>query len=316
MNSQQQVGNRPAPNKRKGTEMGNIDKPLIDRLIHLSKVNSYNYYDRFNWPDTLEPTQLWCDEDLLTTYGTEMHNLLTDQQRFELSKWEAVNFFSLNVHGIKGALAFVSQSIYETRYEDISEYLHIFLAEENAHMWFFANFCLRYAGKIYRHFELKTDPVQNKLERDLYMFASTLIFEEFVDFYNHKVGKNEQVPQIVKEINMQHHIDESRHVAFGRDVVKKLFDEIVEEDETGAVRTRVSETIKKIFMYFVGLMYNPQAYSDAGIVAYAGFPNAAALRNHLRNSPARKEFHYLWFKRATEFFIKCGAIDDNAFLKA
>lgn len=294
--------------------MRHVDNQLIERLIHLSKVHSYNCYNRFDWPESLDVTQFWCDEDLLTTYGTEVHDRLTEQQRFELSKWEAINFFSLNVHGIKGALEFVSRSIYETKYREISKYMHIFLAEENAHMWFFATFCLRYGGKIYPHFELKTGQVENELERDLYMFASTLIFEEYVDYYNHKVGRNEYVPAIVKEINLQHHIDESRHVSFGREVVRELFNEIVAKDHTGETRARVNQTVKKIFMYFIGLMYNPQAYSDAGIVSSSGTPTPASLRNHLRNAPARKKFHSLWFKRTAEFFTKCGAIDDTAFL--
>lgn len=294
--------------------MRQVDDQLIERLVRLSKFNAYNYYDRFDWPESLDVIRLWCDEDLLTTYGTEVHDRLTEPQRFALSKWEAVNFFSLNVHGIKGALEFIARSIYETKYREISEYMHIFLAEENAHMWFFANFCMRYAGKIYPHFGLKAGQVQNELERDLYMFASTLIFEEYVDFYNHKVGRNQSVPQIVREINLQHHIDESRHVSFGREVVRNLFNEVVADDDTGEARARVDQTVRKMFIYFIGLMYNPQVYSDAGIVSASGYQTAAALRNHLRASPARKAFHSLWFKRTAGFFARCGVIDDAGFL--
>ena len=72
-----------------------------------------------------------------------------------LSKWEAVNFFSLNVHGIKGVLGFVSRCIYEPRYADVSEYLHVFMGEENFHMWYFAKACLDYAGKIYPAIQLQ-----------------------------------------------------------------------------------------------------------------------------------------------------------------
>lgn len=294
--------------------MLHIDTQLIERLISLSKNNCYNYYDRFNWPESLDVTGLWCDEDLLTTYGTEMHGQLTEQQRFNLSKWEAINFFSLNVHGIKGALEFVSRSIYQAKYMGISEYLHIFMLEENAHMWFFASFCLRYGGKIYPHFELNNKKSDNNIERDFYMFASTLIFEEYVDYYNYKVGRNEHVPSIVKEINLQHHIDESRHVSFGRAVVRELYNEIIANDLSGVVRERVNETIKKIFFYFVGLMYNPQVYSDAGIVGIGGFDTSSSLRNHLRSSPERREFHSRWFKRTAEFFVKCGALDDAIIL--
>ena len=285
---------------------------MIEKLVHLSKENWYNYYELFNWPKTLEVDKLWCNEDLLTSYGTEIHDQLTEQKRFELSKWEAINFYSLNVHGIKGALEFISASIYKPRYLPISEYMHIFLMEENAHMWFFAKFCQLYAGKIYPQLSLKTDNTTSELEKDFYMFVSTLIFEEYVDFYNHKVGKNENVPPIVKEINYQHHVDESRHVSFGRNVIKELYNEILSEGNDDD-RIRISETIEGMFMYFIGLMYNPQVYRDAGLEGINGL-SCAALRNHLRNSPYRKDFHSQWFKRTADYFIKCGILTDTNFL--
>src|SRR5579859_7056818 len=109
-----------------------IDPDRLQRLVTLSKEHSYSVYDRFSWPDTLPADRLWCDEDLLTTFGTPLHDTLSPAQKIALSKWEAINFYSLNVHGIKVALEFVCQCIHEQRYDDISEYLHIFIAEENA----------------------------------------------------------------------------------------------------------------------------------------------------------------------------------------
>jgi hypothetical protein len=126
-----------------------VDRQLLERLLCLSLRNHYDVYSRFEWPAAIERDRLWCDEDLLTTYGTAVHNKLNEASLVSLSHWECINFFSLNVHGIKDALAFVMKAFYEPRYLDISEYLHVFVAEENAHMWFFAKFCLEYAGKIY-----------------------------------------------------------------------------------------------------------------------------------------------------------------------
>jgi hypothetical protein len=291
-----------------------INPERIARLVTLSKAHSYNPYERFAWPDEVPLDRLWCDEDLLTTYGTELHNRLSPEQRIALSKWEAINFFSLNVHGIKGVLEFICQSIYAARYDGISEYLHIFISEENAHMWFFADFCRRYAGKIYPSPAFPVGANEDRLERDLYMFASTLIFEEFVDFYNHKVGCNAEVPDILREINHQHHLDESRHVSFGREVVKQLFAEIMSENASAATRERINTTIKRMIHYFISLMYNPQAYADAGIVDAGGFASASAMRNWLRNSPDRKDRHGIWFRRTADFFQRTGLIDDISFV--
>ena len=291
-----------------------ISPDRLERLVTLSKERSYNPYERFSWPDEIPLDRLWCDEELLTTYGTELHDRLSSVQKIALSKWEATNFFSLNVHGIKGVLEFVSRSIYESRYLGISDYLHIFMAEENAHMWFFAAFCRRYAGKIYSAPAFPAGAVENPVERDLYMFASTLVFEEFVDFYNHKVGGNPAVPEIVRDINHQHHLDESRHVSFGREVVRGLHAEIMSGNPPPATQERIAATCKSIIRYFISLMYNPQVYADAGIVAAGGFASASALRNWLRQCPGRKQHHAIWFRRTADFFRRAGIIDDASFV--
>jgi len=149
------------------------DRQLLERLLHLSRRNHYDVYSRFEWPAAIERDRLWCDEDLLTTYGTAVHDRLNEAALVSLSHWECINFFSLNVHGIKGALAFVMRTFYEPRYRDISEYLHVFVAEENAHMWFFAKFCLEYAGKIYPAIALPAGAAADPVEQDFYLFAST-----------------------------------------------------------------------------------------------------------------------------------------------
>ncbi|NSZ19943.1 diiron oxygenase [Agrobacterium vitis] len=258
--------------------------------------------------------RLFCDEDLLTTYGTEYHDRLSDQQKFELSKWEAVNFFSLNVHGIKGVLEFASNRIYEEKYKDITQFLHIFIAEENAHMWFFARFCEKYAGKIYStpSFKLAVDLTED--ERDLYMFASTLIFEEFVDFYNHKVGSNKKVADIVRQINHQHHVDESRHVSFGREVVRSLFQSTIRSDGSPKTRRRIETTIQSMIGYFVSLMYNPRCYEDARVYQACGFDSPIAMRNALRTGETRRPMHDAWFRRTADFFVRSDIISNSDFV--
>ncbi len=287
---------------------------LLERLLDLSRRNQYDVFTRFQWPSVIERDRPWCDEDLLTTFGTQTHEALSESALITLSHWECINFFSLNVHGIKGALAFLMRTFYEPRYRDISEYLHVFVAEENAHMWFFAKFCLDYAGKIYPSIALPTSAATDPVEQDLYLFASTLIFEEYVDFYNYKVSKSANVPAIVRELNHQHHLDESRHISFGREIVQRLYAQVLEHDSSDATAARVRKAIEKTFVYFIGQMYNPRVYADANVVAEVGMPTSAALRNRLRNDPLRRAFHQQWFKRTAQFFVKQGILLDTACL--
>jgi len=287
----------------------------FERLIQLSKDHKYNVYERFNWPEQVPLDVLWCDENLLTTYGTDFHATLTEQELIELSKWEAINFYSLNVHGIKDALKFVCGKMYAKHYQAHTEYMHIFLAEENAHMWFFAKFCLDYGGKIYKTISFKGEDASDpELLNDFFMFSSTLIFEEFVDFYNRKVGENTLVPKIIREINQQHHLDESRHVKFGRDMIKDIFDELkATTPQWHEVSVRVDATIKRMFLHFVGLMYNPHAYNDAKVYYSHSSGSSVQTRNYLRNAPERRPYHEQWFKRTARYFENIGVITDTDF---
>lgn len=285
-----------------------IDNDRLTRLMTLSKGHSHDPYERFDWPASLPDDARWCDDELLTTHDTEWHDRLDEDARVRLGKWEAVNFFSLNVHGIKGALEFASRCIYDDRYRDVSEYLHVFIGEENFHMWYFAKACLDYAGKIYPPTRLDgADTGASDALRHFRLFVSTLIFEEFVDYYNHKVGTADGIAGIVKQINYQHHVDESRHVSFGREIVPALYrDALAESSDPDALKVQIANSVASMLQYFIGLMYNPAVYADARIYEALGFRNAISLRNALRNHPARRRMHAKWFRRSATFFAREG----------
>lgn len=288
---------------------------LLERLADLSRKNRYDAHAKFAWPEAVDDAALWCDESLLTSFGTEVHDRLDAAQRVALSKWEAINFFSLNVHGIKDAMAFLCQKIYDPDYLKYSEYLHFFIKEENDHLWFFAKFCLDYGGKVYPSRWPAAESGFSKAERDLLMFCSILIFEEFVDFYNKKVGVNQAVAPIIRAINHQHHLDESRHVSFGRHVVAELLERtLAGADDRPAKNEALGRKVRAMFEYFIGIMYNPLAYADSGAAKAAGFPTPVHLRNFLRHADGRKAQHELWFGRTARFFARLGLVDGPAFL--
>ncbi|QCO00278.1 hypothetical protein D3093_34160 (plasmid) [Azospirillum argentinense] len=292
-----------------------ISVGLLDRLITLSRRSRCDISDRFAWPAAVSTRKLWCDEELLSTFGTGAHDRLTRDDLAALSKWEAVNFFSLNVYGIKDAMAFLCKKMYEDRYIPTREYMHIFLAEENDHLWFFAKFCIDYVGKIYSSRWPRTEETTSDLEEDFLMFSSILIFEEFVDFYNKRVGDNLEVEPILRDINYQHHIDESRHVSFGREVVRALFADIMESSTNpDATRAALEKKIINRFTYFITMMYNPSTYEDSQVYTRAGFQSAFQMRNELRNAPERRQHHHRWFQRTAEFFRRTGVVRDTGFL--
>src|SRR6185437_3069448 len=77
----------------------------LDRLEQLAESGYYNPYTMFDWPEAIEPDKPWMSESLTTLAGTPMWDELTREQQIALTKYEAINFFSLNIHGIRELLS-------------------------------------------------------------------------------------------------------------------------------------------------------------------------------------------------------------------
>ncbi|MER7083193.1 P-aminobenzoate N-oxygenase AurF [Saccharopolyspora kobensis] len=273
----------------------------LDRLEQMAESGYYNPYTMFDWPESIEPGMPWMSESLTTLAGTPMWDELTREQQIELTKYEAINFFSLNIHGIRELMSEVVMRIHERTYANVSEFLHHFIGEENEHMWFFAQFCLRYGGKLYpAQPTLKADSVDHLSEvaREMIVFARILIFEEIVDYYNAHMATDQTLPHIAREINRVHHQDESRHVAFGRMIFVKLLEQVAKRDPDEV--PVVAEYLENYLQYSIGTLYNPAAYRDAGI------PDALALRRRALAHPARIEAHDQVLKRTRKFLTKSG----------
>ncbi|MEU9366208.1 diiron oxygenase [Streptomyces avermitilis] len=122
----------------------------VERLARASVDDYYNPYQKFEWPDAIPQDAMWMSPHLLTVHGTAEADGLTSEQLRELSRWESIHFYSLNVHGIRELLLEVVQRIHTPGFEVPTPFFHHFLGEENEHMWFFAEFCLRYGKKAVR----------------------------------------------------------------------------------------------------------------------------------------------------------------------
>ncbi|CAM5423355.1 MULTISPECIES: diiron oxygenase [Streptomyces] len=273
----------------------------LDRLEQLAESGYYNPYTMFDWPDKIEPDMPWMSESLTTLAGTPMWDELTREQQLALTRYEAINFFSLNIHGIRELMSEVVMRIHEKTYANVSEFLHHFIGEENEHMWFFAQFCLRYGGKLYpAQPTLKADSVEHlsSVAREMIVFARILIFEEIVDYYNAHMATDQSLPHIAREINRVHHQDESRHVAFGRMIFTNLLGQVAKRDPDEV--PVVAEYLENYLQYSIGTLYNPAAYRDAGI------PDALALRRRALEHPARVAAHDEVLKRTRKFLSKAG----------
>jgi hypothetical protein len=271
---------------------------LLDRIIGMSIDTYYNPYKTFQWPETLPEEQWWMTPELMTVHGTEIEKQLSEKQLMALSRWESIHFYSLNVHGIRELLLEVVKRIHSPGFDVESEFFHHFVGEENEHMWFFATFCQKYGGKIYKDKKASwaIDSVEPDIE-SLLVFSRILIFEEIVDYFNLRIGQDESLHPIIRQVNNIHHQDESRHIAFGREIVRQLFEGVQAKHSPERLR-EIDDYLSRYLVASVQSLYSPIAYQDAGI------PEPYKVRTTLLEHPVRKEYNAKILKRTVDFFTK------------
>ena len=236
---------------------------LSKRLNKASEKKYYNPYDLFDWPASIDSTH-WCfSPELMSCHETDIAAGMDEQQLKKLSFWESVNFFSLNIHGEKYLVGNMVRYLYLNWPADISEYLHHFIDEENKHMTLFGSYCSRYA-KVYPDKKMVFASERERSQEDLLFFVRMTIFEELVDYFNVKMGNDDRLDPLVRQINLNHHRDEARHLMFGRKIIQYLMDthwSRWSSEDQQALR----DYIRGYFQMTWRQYYNPTMYEDAGL---------------------------------------------------
>lgn len=233
------------------------------RLSMVSKQRQQPLLQNIDWQEELDHEHWAMSPELTSVFGTKFYERLSDLNKKQLALLESINFFSLNIHGERHLVSGIMQRIHREQDPEICEYLHHFVDEENKHMAFFAEYCHRYGGFIYpeRGIALPRDHAPG--ESDFLFFAKALIFEELVDAFNARMAKDDNLHPVVQQINELHHLDESRHRAFGRRMVVDIF----EKWRTSWSEEKLSD-IRQHLMAYLGeswkSFYNPEVYRDMG----------------------------------------------------
>lgn len=232
-----------------------------------------------DWPATLDPHGWAMSPEWLSLHGTSACARLDEDAARRLALFEVAHFFSLNIHGERLLMAGLAARLYRRDSGDHDAYLHHFLAEENAHSALFGRFCARYAGKVYpeRKLPLPEPEDRPRAERDLVFYARVLLFEEIVDRCNVAQAADVRLLPIVRAIHTRHHADESRHLAFGRQMVRRL-----------AARQAIGPAVREELHGFLALTLreyvNPAVYADAGL------PDPHGLAEEAFACPERRAF--------------------------
>ncbi len=259
------------------------------------------FKDQMPWSESADPNAWYTTPEFLSLYGMPEYEKLSESQKKKLSFYEAVNFYSLNIHGEKPLIEGLAHRLYRDEHFAHSEYIHHFLDEENDHMVYFGTFCKKYAGKVYRDkkFEFPREFLEG--EEDFLFFLKVMIFEEIVDYYNIRMSKDDRLDPLAREINKRHHLDEARHLVFGRNMVTDLFKKY--SPSWGAAK--IEELQSYIPNYVLSTWkeyYNPEVYEDVGLTDHYDLAERAFA--HPKQKAHRKEVT----KGCIEFLLENGLV--------
>jgi hypothetical protein len=256
---------------------------VVARLCALSRQAAVPLERGIEWPTSLARDGWYLSAGLSSLEGTDAYTGLSQAERRRLSRLEAINFFSLNIAGERHLIAGLAERLHvgigEAGY---SSYLHYFLDEENKHLFYFAEACARLGSRVYPHPTVSFPRDYAPGEADFLFFAKILMFEEIVDHYNVHMAADAELEPIARAVNEQHHLDEVRHLAFGRLLVKDLFTTYSSRwsDETlVGVRLHLADYLESMWRQY----YNPAVYADAGLA------EPYRLADRAFNSPAAVE---------------------------
>ena len=238
---------------------------LAVRLTRASRKKFWDVYNAFTWPEALVADAWYMPPELISIHGTDAYDALDDAQRRQLSLYELGNFFSLVLQGERPLVQGLVHRLYSKgNTPQITEYLHHFVDEENKHMVMFGEFCNRYIGKVYPEKKISLPREYAKGEEEVAFFCKVMVVEELGDFYNLEIEKDERIDPLVRELNRVHHIDEARHLAFGRSYLSELFARfrpVWSDEQLVGFRAWLGDYLRASW----GDYYNPSMYRDAGL---------------------------------------------------
>ncbi len=236
---------------------------LVGRLCRKSVAEYQPGFSFDDWPAAVDRHQWFTSEPVVSLKGTATWRELDDDTRRLVSFWDAVAFFSANIHGETGLMQGITARLNAPGHEDVTPYLHHMLDEENKHSVYFAEFCRRYGGGLYpdRMLSLGGDPEECA---DFLFFARVYLFEDVVDALNRITAGDPSVHPVARWINANHHHEERRHLAFGRTMVSRLWNE-GRDVWSDSLREHAGAALVGFLQAMWRTFYNPQVYRDAGL---------------------------------------------------
>ncbi|MBF6210041.1 diiron oxygenase [Nocardia puris] len=253
------------------------------RLLRSTAERAYDGELDIDWSAPPDPHRKWMPEHRQSLYGTALWDRLTQEQRDELGKHEAVSVLSFGIYAEAGLSLVLWRSVLESGdpSDDHTRYALAEIGEETRHSTMFSRLvnltgvrpyvqprwtrtALRLAGLI---------PIGPS------SYAGTLLIEELLDRLQREAMNDPELQPHLRQLMKIHVLEEARHITYAREEMVRAIE----------ARGKLSNALHRmVFGVMITGVYpvliNPNVYRSVGISPWRGFLAMMTSPNYRANA--------------------------------
>jgi hypothetical protein len=260
---------------------------LARRLLGSSETVSYDPVTEVDWDTPLDPGHHGASPEWSTLYGTGYWAELSHEQQCELTRQEAASVASTGIWFEMILQQMMLRDFYGKDATDPAfQWALTEIADECRHSVMFARGAEKLGAPAYRPRRLAIELGRwfKTIATGEAAYAAILVAEEILDVMQRDWMRDERVAPFVRTINNIHVVEESRHMKFARDEVRRHL-----AGASWARRQRAGLVVSVAAYVIVTSMVNRDVYANAGLDVDRAVRAAAANQHHrsmLRSSCA------------------------------
>ncbi|AFA71113.1 hypothetical protein GPOL_c00370 [Gordonia polyisoprenivorans VH2] len=233
------------------------------RLLESAARLSRNAMTEIDWDAPMDPTKYGCSPEWSTLYGTPYWEEMTEEQRIKLTRHEFASIMCIGIWFEMMLQGVVIRDQYLADYHRPEfQFALTEIADECRHSIMFAKASEKMVGTSYKpHPRLgRFGKFFMATVKDEVAYAGILVAEEILDVFQRGCMRDERVLPFIRTVNEIHVLEESRHMKFAREEVRKSVRDI------GFIKRQWSAFyLATAASYIFTSLVRPQAYIDAGL---------------------------------------------------
>jgi P-aminobenzoate N-oxygenase AurF len=266
---------------------------VAKRLLESSARHSFDPDTELDWEAPIEEGKWFWPPELVSLYDTPMWRRMSQEQQMDLARHEAASLASLGIWFEIILMQLLVRHIYDKSViSDHVRYALTEIADECRHSKMFARLIQKGGAPAY-----PVPRVYHNVARVLKTasttpgsFAATLLGEEILDWMQRLTFPDERVQTLVRGVTRIHVIEESRHVRYAREELRRQM-VTAPRWEQQLTRLTSGHSARVFSVCFV----NPQVYENVGLDRREALAQvkASGHRREVMQSGARKLTDFL-----------------------